>query len=204
MVAAPAAGAATTGADSGDDRDELELTRPAHTIGRLQQFHGNVGVLIRAYAYLRTLGLAGLRAASENAVLNARYLRALLESHFELPHDAPVLHEVVFSGARQRQQSDVRTYDIAKRLIDYGFHPPTVYFPLIVEEALMIEPTETESREAVERFAEAMIAIAEEAEHDPALLRAAPQSAPIGRLDEATAARRPLLRWTPAAEDAED
>ena len=198
VVAAQASAGAEPADGSGDDQGELQLTRPRDTIGRLQQFHGNVGVLIRAYAYLRTLGLAGLRAASENAVLNAGYLRALLEGHFELPYDAPVLHEVVFSGARQRQRSGVHTYDIAKRLIDYGFHPPTVYFPLIVEEALMIEPTETESREAVERFAEALIAIAREAEQDPDLLRVAPQSAPIGRLDEATAARRPVLRWSPA------
>ena len=177
--------------------EELALARPQHTIGRVQQFHGNVGVLIRAYAYIRTLGVAGLRAASENAVLNASYLRALLEGHFELPYDAPVLHEVVFSGSKQRRRSDVRTYDIAKRLIDYGFHPPTVYFPLIVEEALMIEPTETESREALELFAEAMMAIADEAERDPELLRGAPHTAPIGRLDEALAARRPVLRWSP-------
>ena len=165
----------------------------------MQQFHGSVGVLIRAYAYIRTLGLAGLRAASANAVLNANYLRALLEGHYDLPFDAPVLHEVVFSGSKQRRESDVRTYDIAKRLIDHGFHPPTVYFPLIVEEALMIEPTETESREAVERFAEAMIAVADEASRDPERLREAPLTAPIGRLDEATAARRPVLRWTPPA-----
>ena len=110
-----------------------------------------------------------------------------------------MLHEVVFSGSKQRRESDVRTYDIAKRLIDHGFHPPTVYFPLIVEEALMIEPTETESREAVERFAEAMIAVADEASRDPERLREAPLTAPIGRLDEATAARRPVLRWTPPA-----
>jgi glycine dehydrogenase subunit 2 len=122
----------------------------------------------------------------------------LLEGHFDLPYDEPVLHEVVFSGSRQRQNSDVRTYDIAKRLIDYGFHPPTVYFPLIVEEALMIEPTETESREAVERFADAMIAIANEAQEEPDLVLDAPRTSPIGRLDEASAARKPLLRWDSA------
>ena len=182
---------------SEDASGVLTLTRPAQSIGRLQQFHGNAGVLIRAYAYIRTLGLDGLRAASENAVLNANYLRALLRDHFDLPYDRPVLHEVIFSGSKQRRDHDVRTYDIAKRLIDYGFHPPTVYFPLIVEEALMIEPTETESREAVEAFAEAMIAIAGEAAEAPELLRDAPTSAPVGRLDEATAARRPILRWQP-------
>ena len=176
--------------------DGFEFATPERSIGRLQQWHGSIGVLLRAYAYIRALGLAGLRAVSENAVLNANYLCALLEQHYELPYPGPVLHEAVLSGARQKREHGVRTYDIAKRLIDYGFHPPTVYFPLIVEEALMIEPTETESVEAVEAFAEAMIAIAEEAERDPDLLRGAPYSSPVGRLDEATAARRPVLRWS--------
>ncbi|MEE9277926.1 MAG: aminomethyl-transferring glycine dehydrogenase subunit GcvPB, partial [Dehalococcoidia bacterium] len=126
------------------------LARPAKSIGRLQQFQGSIGVLLRAYAYIRSQGLEGLRAVSGNAVLNANYLRVLLHKHYDLPYDRPVLHEVVFSGARQRRQSDVHTYDIAKRMIDYGLHPPTVYFPLIVEEALMIEPTETESAEGVD------------------------------------------------------
>ena len=181
-----------------DGRGECAFTYPDQTVGRVQQFHGSVGVLLRAYAYIRTLGVDGLRATSENAVLNASYLRALIDEHFELPYDGPVLHEVVFSGSRQRRDHGVRAYDIAKRLIDHGFHPPTVYFPLIVDEALMIEPTETESREALERFAEAMISIADEAERDPELLRSAPHSSPIGRLDEPDAARHPLLRWTPA------
>jgi glycine dehydrogenase subunit 2 len=127
--------------------------------------------------------------------LNANYLRALVGDHYELPYDRPVLHEVVFSGSRQRRESGVRTYDIAKRLIDHGVHPPTVYFPLIVEEALMIEPTETESRESIELLAEALIAVAEEAASDPDVVTAAPDSAVIGRLDEAAAARRPDLRW---------
>ena len=175
----------------------VRLAAPERSIGRLQQFHGNAGVLIRAYAYLRALGLEGLRAVSGQAVLNANYLRVLLDGYYDLPYDRPVLHEVVFSGARQRREHGVRTYDIAKRLIDHGFHPPTVYFPLIVDEALMIEPTETEAPEAIEAFADAMIAIAEEAERDPEALRGAPWSAPIGRLDEATAARRPVLRWQP-------
>ena len=183
--------------DGGAD-GAFRLATPERSIGRLQQFHGNVGVLIRAYAYLRALGLEGLRAVSEHAVLNANYLRALLHSHYDLPYDRPVLHEVVFAGTRQRREHGVRTYDIAKRLIDHGFHPPTVYFPLIVEEALMIEPTETESREAIEAFAKALIAIAAEAATDPEALRGAPWSAPLGRLDEATAARRPVLRWQPS------
>ena len=178
----------------GDD-GLLRLRRPERSIGRLQQFSGNVGVLIRAYAYMRALGLEGLRAVSGQAVLNANYLRVLMHGHYDLPYDRPVLHEVVFSGSRQRRDHDVRTYDIAKRLIDHGFHPPTVYFPLIVEEALMIEPTETEPPEAIEALAAAMIAIAAEAETDPETLHSAPLSAPIGRLDETTAARRPVLRW---------
>ncbi|MYE66765.1 MAG: glycine dehydrogenase subunit 2 [Acidimicrobiia bacterium] len=177
----------------------VRLTAPEHSIGRMQQFGGNVGVLIRAYAYMRALGLEGLRATSGQAVLNANYLRVLMEGHYDLPYDRPVLHEVVFSGSRQRRQNGVRTYDIAKRLIDHGFHPPTVYFPLIVEEALMMEPTETEPPEAIEALAEAMIAIAAEAEEDPDKLHGAPLTAPIGRLDETTAARRPVLRWQPEA-----
>ena len=179
----------------------VSLAAPERSIGRLQQFHGNAGVLIRAYAYMRALGLNGLRAVSGQAVLNANYLRVLLNGHYDLPYDRPVLHEVVFSGSRQRLEHGVRTYDIAKRLIDYGFHPPTVYFPLIVEEALMIEPTETEPPEAIEALAEAMIAIAEEAKRDPDILHGAPWSAPIGRLDEATAARRPVLRWRDGGAD---
>lgn len=178
-----------------DDGGVVRLVAPERSIGQLQQFHGNAGVLLRAHAYMRALGLDGLRAVSGQAVLNANYLRVLLHGHYDLPYDLPVLHEVVFSGSRQRRQNGVRTYDIAKRLIDHGFHPPTVYFPLIVEEALMIEPTETEPPEAIEALAEALIAIAEEAERDPDALHDAPVTAPIGRLDETTAARRPFLRW---------
>ena len=181
----------------------VRLVAPERSIGRLQQFHGNVGVLLRAYAYMRALGLDGLRAVSGQAVLNANYLRVLLHGHYDLPYDRPVLHEVVFSGSRQRREHGVRTYDIAKRLIDHGFHPPTVYFPLIVEEALMIEPTETEPPEAIEALAEALIAIAEEAEQDPDMLHGAPWTAPIGRLDETAAARRPILRWQEAAPEAD-
>ena len=173
----------------------VRLVAPERSIGLMQQFHGNAGVLIRAYAYMRALGLGGLRAVSGQAVLNANYMRTLLHGHFDLPYDRPVMHEVVFSGSRQRRRHGVSTYDLAKRLIDHGFHPPTVYFPLIVEEALMIEPTESEPPEAIEALAEAMIAVATEAEHDPDTLHRAPWTAPIGRLDEATAARRPVLRW---------
>ena len=171
--------------------------RPADSIGRMQQFHGSIGVLLRAYAYIRTIGREGLRETSGNAVLNANYLRALIGDHYELPYDRRVMHEVVFSGNRQKRSNGIRTYDIAKRLIDHGLHPPTVYFPLIVEEALMIEPTEAESREAIEFLAAAFIEIAEEAERDPEALHAAPQTAPIGRMDETEASRHPVIRWQP-------
>ena len=181
-----------------DAEGKYALARPEDSVGRLQQFHGSIGVLLRAYAYIRTIGLDGLAQTSGNAVLNANYLRALMHDWYDLPYDRPVMHEVVFAGTRQKRESNVRTYDIAKRLIDYGFHPPTVYFPLIVEEALMIEPTETESREAVEAFASAMIAIAQEAQRDPQRVLDAPRTSPIGRLDETAAARRPVLRWQPS------
>jgi glycine dehydrogenase subunit 2 len=171
----------------------LRLVRPSHSIGRLGQFHGNFGVLLRAYTYLRTLGADGLRAMSEAAVVNANYLQQRLRDAYRLPYDRRVLHEVVFSASRQRANG-VRALDIAKRLIDYGFHPPTIYFPLIVEEALMIEPTEAESRASVDAFCDAMLAIARECETEPETVRAAPTTAPLTRLDEAAAARRPVLR----------
>jgi glycine dehydrogenase subunit 2 len=171
---------------------------PARTIGRLSLCHGNFGVLLRAYTYLRTLGAEGLREMSGDAVLNANYVRERLRGAYSLPYDRRVLHEVVFSGSRQRARG-VRTLDIAKRLIDFGFHPPTIYFPLIVEEALMIEPTEAESRESLDAFCDALLAIAREAEEQPEMVRSAPHTAPLTRLDEATAARRPVLRWQPVA-----
>ncbi|MHB8576712.1 MAG: PLP-dependent aminotransferase family protein, partial [Dehalococcoidia bacterium] len=170
--------------------------RPERSIGRLGTFHGNAGVLVRAYAYLRTLGAAGLREMSEAAVVNANYVQARLRNAYRLPYERSCMHETVFSGSRQRAQG-VRTIDIAKRLIDYGFHPPTVYFPLIVDEALMIEPTEAEGKETLDAFCDAMLAIAREAEANPELVKQAPYSAPLRRLDEATAARRPVLRWRP-------
>jgi glycine dehydrogenase subunit 2 len=170
------------------------LATPERSIGRVGAFYGHFGVLVRAYAYLRTLGVEGLRQVSDNAVINANYVLARLRQAYHLPYDRRCMHEVVFSGSRQRAKG-VRTLDIAKRLIDYGFHPPTVYFPLIVDEALMIEPTETESKEALDAFCDALLAIAREAEEEPQVVKEAPHSAPIGRLDEATAARRPVLRW---------
>ena len=178
--------------DEGNGR--LLLAAPERTIGRLGLFHGNFGVLVRAYAYILSLGAEGLRGISEAAVLNANYVQACLHDAYRLPYDRRCMHEVVFSGSRQKAKG-VRTLDIAKRLIDYGFHPPTIYFPLIVDEALMIEPTESESKETLDAFCEAMLAIAREAEESPDIVRAAPHQAPLRRLDEATAARKPVLRW---------
>jgi glycine dehydrogenase subunit 2 len=171
-----------------------DFEQAERSIGKMGLFHGNFGIMVRAYAYIRSLGAAGLREVSENAVINANYLSACLRQAYPLPYDRRCLHEAVFAGVLRRAKG-VRTLDIAKRLIDYGFHPPTVYFPLIVDEALMIEPTETESRETLDAFCEAMLAIAREAEEDPDLLKSAPHNAPLRRLDEATAARHPVLRW---------
>ena len=171
---------------------------PGKSIGKTMAFHGNFGVLVRALTYIKSLGAEGLRAISENAVVNANYVLARLPSAYRLPYDRPCMHEVVFSGIKQRAESGVKTLDIAKRLIDYGYHPPTIYFPLIVDEALMIEPTESEGMESVDEFCEAMLAIAREAEEDPELVKGAPYTAPLRRLDEATAARKPVLRWRAA------
>ncbi len=170
--------------------------RPPHSIGKLQAFHGNFGVLLRAYAYLRSLGADGFREVSANAVLNANYVRERLRGAYQLPYGRCAMHEVIASASKQRAKG-VRAWDVAKRLIDYGFHPPTVYFPLIVEEAMLIEPTETESKEALDAFCEALLAIAREVEETPEVVKSAPHDTPVGRLDEATAARRPVLRWQP-------
>ncbi|MCI0815237.1 MAG: aminomethyl-transferring glycine dehydrogenase subunit GcvPB, partial [Chloroflexi bacterium] len=182
--------------DEGNGR--FLLTTPEHSIGRLGLFHGNFGILVRAYAYILSLGEDGLRAMSEAAVLNANYIQALLRDAYRLPYDRRCMHEVVFSGSRQKAKG-VKTLDIAKRLIDYGFHPPTIYFPLIVDEAMMIEPTETESIEALDAFCDAMLAIDRECTERPEIVKAAPTTAPLRRLDEASAARKPVLRWQPPA-----
>jgi glycine dehydrogenase subunit 2 len=176
----------------------IRLVRPERSVGRLSQYHGNHGVLLRAYTYLRTLGAEGLREMSEAAVVHANYLQSRLRDAYRLPYDRTVMHEAVFSGSRQKARNGVRTLDIVKRLIDYGYHPPTVYFPLIVDEALMIEPTEAESKDSIDAFCDAMLAIAREAEEQPELLKEAPTTAPLRRLDEATAARKPVLRWKAA------
>ncbi len=177
------------------DDGSFGLAEPARSIGRVRSFFGNFGVLVRAYAYIRGLGGEGLREVSEQAVLSANYLKERLRDAYELPYDRTCMHEFVLSGVRQKREGGVRTLDIAKRLLDYGFHPPTIYFPLIVEEALMIEPTETESLEELDRFAKAMLAIAEEVSTDPALLKAAPFTTPVRRVDEVAAARKPDLRF---------
>jgi glycine dehydrogenase subunit 2 len=170
----------------------LESERP-NSIGRVRAYCGNFGVLLRALAYTLAYGPA-IREATEDAVLNANYIRKQLEESFELPYNLPSMHEVVFSDARQRKFG-VNTMDIAKRLIDYGFHPYTTAFPLIVHGAMMIEPTESESKEECDLFVQAMRSIAAEAETNPEIVKTAPHATRVGRLDEVAAARRPVLRW---------
>jgi glycine dehydrogenase subunit 2 len=181
-------------ADDGRYRLETAGERPT-SIGRLRSFVGNTGVLVRAYAYLRAHGGTGLRQVSDDAVLAANYLRKRVGEAYDIPFDRACKHEFVASAAGIKKRTGVRTLDIAKRLIDHGFHPPTIYFPLTVEEGMLIEPTETESVETLDAFADALIAIAHEAETEPELVTSAPHAAPVGRLDEATAARQPNLRW---------
>ncbi len=172
----------------------LDFDRP-ESIGRLRSFYGNFGIMVRAWAYILSLGADGLKFASEMAVLNANYIRARLEDSYYLPHKHRSLHEVVFSD--RDLPNDCHTLDVAKRLIDYGYHPPTIYFPLVVKGAIMIEPTETESKEILDEFCDAMLAIAKEAAEEPDLLHAAPTVTRIGRLDETGAARQPCLCWLP-------
>jgi glycine dehydrogenase subunit 2 len=167
-----------------------------HSIGRVKAFYGNFGVLVRALAYILAHGGPGLRNATMDAVLNAVYIRKQLEPYYDLPYHSPNMHEVVFSDERQAKLG-VHTGDIAKRLIDYGFHPYTVSFPLIVHGALMIEPTETESKRELDLFVDAMISIAKEIETDPQMVKNAPYGTRTSRVDEVTAARKPVLRWKP-------
>lgn len=173
----------------------LEESSPL-SIGKVRAFNGNALVLLRAYTYIRCLGIEGLRKVSEAAILNANYLRVKLRDRYQIAINEPCMHECIFTPAKQRPYG-IKTLDIAKRLLDYGFHSPTVYFPLIVDEALMVEPTETESKETLDLFIQAMRAIADEAEKTPELLREAPHATPVRRLDEVTAARAPNLRWKP-------
>jgi glycine dehydrogenase subunit 2 len=183
-----------------DGRYRLERPgeRPT-TIGRLRAFVGNTGVLVRAYAYIRAHGGSGLREVSDDAVLAANYLKVRLAGVVDVPFERHCKHEFVASAASLKKETGIRTLDIAKRLIDFGYHPPTIYFPLIVEEAMLIEPTETETLETLDAFVETLIAIAAEARADPDVIHEAPHTTPVRRLDEATAARQPNLRWRATA-----
>lgn len=165
------------------------------SIGRVRAFYGNFNVMVKAYAYIRSLGAEGLKNVSEAAVLNANYIKARLEPFYDLAYNRTCMHECVFTGSKQVRESGVHTTDIAKRLLDYGYHPPTIYFPLIVPEAIMIEPNETESKETLDAFCDAMIKIAEEARSNPDMLKSAPLTTPVRRLDEVKAAREPDVCW---------
>ncbi|WP_027417847.1 aminomethyl-transferring glycine dehydrogenase subunit GcvPB [Aneurinibacillus terranovensis] len=176
------------------DTYRLDYDRP-DSIGRVKAYYGNFGINVRAFTYIRTMGPEGLRLVSENAVLNANYMMRRLAEYYDLPFDRICKHEFVLSGKRQKKQG-VRTLDIAKRLLDFGYHPPTIYFPLIVEECLMIEPTETESKETLDEFIDVMIQIAKEAEETPDVVLEAPHHTVVSRLDEVQAARKPVLRYT--------
>jgi glycine dehydrogenase subunit 2 len=176
----------------------LDSARPK-TVGRLRSFVGNFGMMVRAYAYIREMGREGLKEATDYAVLNANYVRAKLRGVYDIPYDTTCMHEVILSDRRIAKETGIKTLDIAKRLIDYGFHPPTVYFPLLVSGAMMVEPTETESKETLDEFVVAMKAIAHEARETPDVIHAAPSLTRLGRLDEARAARKPVLRWKRAS-----
>ncbi len=188
--------------DPGDDEEPplFGLVMPSKSIGRVKAFHGHFGILVRAYTYMRMQGKTGLRAVSDHAVLNANYLRVRLQGVYHVPFDRICMHEFVAEG-RWTDAPGVRALDIAKRLMDYKFHPPTNYFPLIVHEALMIEPTETESKQTLDAFVEALLAIAREAHADPELLTTAPHTTPFGRLDEVQAAKQLVLCCRPAELD---
>jgi len=181
---------------SDDGAEFYTFVNPSKSIGRVKAFYGHFGVLVRAYTYIRMLGPDGLRKVAEHAVLNANYLKSRVQDTYPVPYDRICMHEFVCEG-RFPSAPDVRALDVSKRLIDYGFHPPTNYFPLIVHEALMIEPTETESKETLDAFAEALLRIAEEAGTAPDLLHGAPHNAPVRRLDEVQAAKELILRWEP-------
>lgn len=171
----------------------LDVEKP-YSIGKVKGFYGNFGILLRAYAYIRTMGPDGLQRVAEDAVLNANYLLSRLAPYYQVPYERLCKHEFVLSG-KSFKASGVKTLDLAKRILDFGYHPPTIYFPLNVEEALMIEPTESESRETLDAFADVMIQIAREAVEDPDLVKNAPHTTVINRLDETTAARNPILRY---------
>lgn len=176
------------------ENDSYQLVKPEKTIGKINGFHGSFGILVRAYTYIRAMGRDGLKAVAENAIINANYIQSQLRDRFDLAADRYCMHETVLSARRQKRQG-VKGLDIAKRLLDYGIHAPTMYFPLIVEEALMVEPTETESKETLDRFIDVMRQIDDEVDSDPETVKTAPHTLPVTRLDEAGAARRPYLRW---------
>jgi glycine dehydrogenase subunit 2 len=191
-------GAGAVGRDGAVPFYDLDYDRPK-SIGRLRGFQGNYGVFVRSYAYIRSLGAAGLREVSEVAVLNANYLLARLKrdgvaQYLPGAYDRICMHEFVLSGAPMKRDLQIKTLDLAKRLLDYGVHPPTVYFPLIVDEALLVEPTETETKETLDGFANVVAEILREAQDDPSLAQNAPYTTPVRRLDEARAARRPVVR----------
>ncbi|QFF99420.1 glycine dehydrogenase subunit 2 [Psychrobacillus glaciei] len=179
-----------------DEKYTFDYNRP-QTIGRVKPFYGNFGINVRAYTYIRSMGPDGLKAVTEYAVLNANYMMRRLEEYFDLPYNRHCKHEFVLSGRRQKKLG-VRTLDMAKRLLDFGYHPPTIYFPLNVEEGMMIEPTETESKETLDAFCDAMIQIAKEVEENPEIVQNAPHTTVINRLDETKAARQPVLRYKKA------
>ncbi|MEH7306866.1 aminomethyl-transferring glycine dehydrogenase subunit GcvPB [Neobacillus drentensis] len=174
----------------------LDYDRP-QSIGRVKPYYGNFGINVRAYTYIRSMGPDGLKAVTEYAVLNANYMMRRLAEYYDLPFDRHCKHEFVLSGRRQKKLG-VRTLDIAKRLLDFGYHPPTIYFPLNVEECIMIEPTETESKETLDSFIDIMIQIAKEAEENPEIVQEAPHSTVVGRMDETKAARKPVLKYQEA------
>ena len=174
---------------------KYRLRTPEASIGRVRAFHGNFMVLLRAYSYVKRLGAVGIRRVAENAVLNANYLRVKVRDHWRVPHDRVCMHEFVARPTKEMREAGIHTMDVAKRLIELGYHPPTVYFPLVVNEAIMAEPTETESRETLDRFADAMIQVAKEAIAGEEFLHAAPRNMPVTRVDEAKAVKNPNLRY---------
>jgi glycine dehydrogenase subunit 2 len=176
-----------------DDGYVFDYDCPA-SIGRVKPYYGNFGINVRAYTYIRSMGPEGLRQVTEYAVLNANYMMRRLAPYYDVPFDQHCKHEFVLSGRRQKKLG-ARTLDIAKRLLDFGYHPPTIYFPLNVEECMMIEPTETESKETLDAFIDVMIQIAKEVEENPEIVQEAPHTTVVKRLDETKAARKPILRY---------
>ncbi|MCB0308954.1 MAG: aminomethyl-transferring glycine dehydrogenase subunit GcvPB [Bdellovibrionales bacterium] len=185
---------------NGEDRYDLDYSVP-HSVGKFRAFYGNFGMLVRALCYIYAYGSDQLKSISDTAVLNANYIRARLKGSYHLPYEQPSLHEVVFTDKWQEKESHVSTLHIAKRIIDYGFHPPTVYFPLVVSGALMIEPTETESKATLDRFVDSMIEIAKEAKDNPDIVKTAPHRAGFKKMDETRAARHPILTWNDSESD---